>query len=482
MPLTAKRYTLEKDAIPPLIEEIEITATPSEIVRIFEDTPYTSLFESQMDHGKLGRFSILCSDPFMVFRSNGREARLTSGTGKGERLLKGNPFKLLKELLAKYRIPSQETGLPFYGGAAGFFSYDIGRCLEKIPSLAKDDLKVPECILGFYDRALVFDHLMNKKFVVSSGFPELNPEKNRCRAKARLEELKEILSLSIEGCSITPKKRKPPKLNSNFTKSAYRRAIGRVKDYIAAGDVYQVNLSQRFDCELRTKPAELYRRLKAINPAPFAAFLNLGDIVVVSSSPERFMCIKDGEVHTRPIKGTRPRGGSTEEDNSLKEILKASQKDRAEHVMIVDLERNDLGRVCEYGTIDVSEFELIEKYSTVFHMVSTVRGKVREGKDAIDCLMNSFPGGSITGAPKIRSMEVIEELEPTRRSVYTGAIGYIGFDGNMDTSIVIRTFVIKGKKAYFQVGGGIIWDSDPDAEYQETLDKAKALIEAISNG
>ncbi|NQT46063.1 MAG: aminodeoxychorismate synthase component I [Candidatus Omnitrophica bacterium] len=480
MPITAKRNTLEKDAISPLIEEIELKPTPSEIVRIFEDAPYTSLFESQMDHGKLGRFSILCSDPFMVFKSNGREAHLISG--KGERLLNGNPFKLLKELLAKYKIPAQEASLPFYGGVVGFFGYDMGRCLEKIPSMAKNDLKAPECILGFYDRALIFDHLMNKKYVVSSGLPESNPEKAKRRAKARLEELKEILSLSIDTRASSTRKRKPPKLSSNFTKATYRQAIGRIKDYIAAGDVYQVTLSQRFDCELRVKPAELYRRLKAINPAPFASFLNFEDVKIVSSSPERFISIRDGEVHTRPIKGTSPRGSSTKEDDSFKELLKASQKDRAEHVMIVDLERNDLGRVCEYGSISVSEFELIEKYSTVFHMVSTVRGKLREGKDAIDCLMNSFPGGSITGAPKIRSMEVIEELEPTRRSVYTGAIGYIGFDGNMDTSIVIRTFIIKGKKVYFQVGGGIVWDSDPDAEYQETLDKAKALIEVISNG
>jgi para-aminobenzoate synthetase component 1 len=239
-------------------------------------------------------------------------------------------------------------------------------------------------------------------------------------------------------------------------------------------------LSQRFRVTLNTEPFDLYRVLRAINPAPFASFLNFGEVQVVSASPERFLKIEGRRIETRPIKGTRPRGKSPEEDARLKAELVSSAKDRAENLMIIDLERNDLGRISEYGSVKVTEFMACEEYATVFHLVSTIEGKLRRKADAMDCLINCFPGGSITGAPKIRSMEIIEELEPVKRSIYTGSIGYISFDGNMDTSIVIRTFIIKGKDAYFQVGGGIVYDSDPEREYQETLDKAKALIDAVS--
>ena len=268
-------------------------------------------------------------------------------------------------------------------------------------------------------------------------------------------------------------------LESNFTKEAYIKAVKKAKKYITAGDIYQVNLSQRFKVRLDTEPFELHKILRTINPAPFACFLNFGDVKIISASPERFLKKVGRNVETRPIKGTRPRGETPKKDMKLKEELVKSAKDRAENLMIIDLERNDLGRICDYGSVRVSEFMACEEYSTVFHLVSTVQGKLRSEVDAIDCLTNCFPGGSITGAPKIRSMEIIEELEPVKRSVYTGSIGYISFDGNMDTSIAIRSLIMKGKNAYFQVGGGIVYDSDPEKEYQETLDKAKALIEAI---
>ena len=269
------------------------------------------------------------------------------------------------------------------------------------------------------------------------------------------------------------------KPESNFTKDSYIKTIKKAKEYIKAGDIYQVNLSQRFKFTLDVDPFDLYRVLRAINPAPFASFLNFGDVKIISASPERFLKKEGCRIQTRPVKGTRPRGESPSEDNRLKEELLASVKDRAENLMIIDLERNDLGRICEYGSVHVTKFMACEEYATVFHLVSTVEGKLTRNIGAIDCLINCFPGGSITGAPKIRSMEIIEELEPVKRSVYTGSIGYIGFNGNMDTAIAIRTFVIKGKNAYFQVGGGIVYDSDPEKEYMETLDKAKALIEAI---
>ncbi len=269
------------------------------------------------------------------------------------------------------------------------------------------------------------------------------------------------------------------RLRSNFTPEEYKRAVNKVREYIAAGDVFQVNLSQRFEADLEIPPFELYKRLRTVNPAPFASYLNLPGVAIVGASPERFLKVRSDLVETRPIKGTRPRGGDCIEDERLAYELIHSNKDRAENVMIVDLERNDLGRVCHYGTVKVTELAILETFPTVFHLTSTVIGRLRRGKSNIDLLKATFPGGSITGAPKVRAMEIIDELEPTKRSVYTGSIGYLGFNEDMDINIVIRTFLIKEGKAYFQVGGGIIYDSEPEAEYIETLDKARALIRAL---
>jgi para-aminobenzoate synthetase component 1 len=269
-------------------------------------------------------------------------------------------------------------------------------------------------------------------------------------------------------------------LKSNFSCEEYLKAVERAKEYILAGDIFQVNLSQRFEADLTIPPYELYRRLRRINPAPFASYLNFAGVSVVSASPERFLKLQGDWVETRPIKGTRPRGKSAEEDRALAQELLSSIKDRAENVMIVDLERNDLGRVCRYGTVRVVELAILETYPTVFHLTSTVRGRLCPDKTRIDLLKATFPGGSITGAPKVRAMEIIDELEPTRRSVYTGSIGYLSFSGEMDLNIVIRTFLVKEGKAYFQVGGGIVYDSEPEAEYEETLDKAKALFQALN--
>jgi para-aminobenzoate synthetase component 1 len=269
-------------------------------------------------------------------------------------------------------------------------------------------------------------------------------------------------------------------LKSNFSHEEYLRAVENVREYIRAGDIFQVNLSQRFEADLSIPPYELYQRLRKINPAPFASYLDFDGVSVVGASPERFLKVQGDWVETRPIKGTRPRGKSAAEDRALADELLASIKDRAENVMIVDLERNDLGRVCRYGTVRVTELAILETYPTVFHLTSTVKGRLCEDKDRIDLLKATFPGGSITGAPKVRAMEIIDELESTRRSVYTGSIGYLSFSGEMDLNIVIRTFLVKGGRAYFQVGGGIIYDSEPEAEYVETLDKARALIQALN--
>jgi para-aminobenzoate synthetase component 1 len=272
----------------------------------------------------------------------------------------------------------------------------------------------------------------------------------------------------------------PTSLKGGFTHQEYVTAVEKARQYIIDGDIFEVNLSQRFEAKLSITPYELYKRLRQINPAPFACYLGFDEVSVVSASPERFLRIRGDWVETRPIKGTRPRGKTPEEDEALAKELLGSAKDRAENIMIVDLERNDLGRVCRFGTVKVTELAILEVFPTVFHLTSTVVGRLREGKNGIDLLKASFPGGSITGAPKVRAMEIIDELEPTRRSVYTGNIGYLSFNGDIDLSIVIRTFLAKGRKAYFQVGGAVVYDSDPEVEYQETLDKARALVNAIN--
>jgi para-aminobenzoate synthetase component 1 len=346
-------------------------------------------------------------------------------------------------------------------------------------------MNIPDCTIGFYDTVLAFDNMKGATYLSSVEFEGI-----RTTAKKRIKNALSSKKGDRHHFSgrTTDRKMLPvpffsvpsADLKSNFSKSDYMKAVKKAKEYIVSGDIYQVNLSQRFEAGLKIEPYELYLRLRAASPSPFASYLNFKDVIVISSSPERFLMKKGSYIETRPIKGTSPRSRDSLIDELNEASLKESYKDRAEHIMIVDLERNDLGRVCEYGSVKPVEFIKLEKYSTVFHLVSTVSGKLKKGVDPVDCLTATFPGGSITGAPKIRSMEIIEALEPVKRSLYTGAIGYISFDGDMDTSIVIRTIVVKGDKLYFQVGGGIVADSDPEKEYYETLDKAEGILRALS--
>jgi para-aminobenzoate synthetase component 1 len=378
----------------------------------------------------------------------------------------------------------------------GYFSYDLCHFVERLPSTAIDDLKLPEFYFALYDIILAFDHLEGKSYLIATGFPELEEGQRLRRARMRLEEMKNWISSShsvianevkqsrgrdcfVPTAPRNDRENKEILLKSNFTPEEYIKAVNKVREYIAAGDVFQVNLSQRFEADLDISSYELYKRLRIVNPAPFASYLNFPGVTIVSASPERFLKVQGDLVETRPIKGTRPRGRDTVEDQHLAQELSHSIKDRAENVMIVDLERNDLGRVCRYGTVKVTELAILETFPTVFHLTSTIVGRLRRDKSNIDLLKATFPGGSITGAPKVRAMEIIDELEPTRRGIYTGSLGYLSFNGDLDISIVIRTFLIKEGRAYFQVGGGIIYDSDPAAEYMETLDKAKALIQAL---
>jgi para-aminobenzoate synthetase component 1 len=462
----------------PLIDEIHMAPDAAWCFETFAPRPYSFWLDSGMDPRKLGRWSFMGSDPFLVIRSKGDEITLVREGAEEKRW--GNPFDILGELLEDYKIESGELPVPFAGGAVGYFSYDLCHFIEKLPKKAVDDLNLPECYLTFYDAILAFDHLENKTYLVSTGFPDREEDKRRRRAEVRLNELRNLVLLSPPPSHAKELSRDGGvKLKGNFSHEGYLGAVARAREYICAGDIFEVNLSQRFATDLKIPPYELYKRLRKINPAPFASYLNFEGVSIVGASPERFIKIRGDLVETRPIKGTKPRGKTPEEDKTLADALLTSKKDRAENIMIVDLERNDLGRVCRYGTVKVTELAILETYPTVFHLTSTVLGQLQEGKSRIDLMKATFPGGSITGAPKVRAMEIIDELEPTRRSVYTGSIGYLSFNGNIDTNIVIRTFIVKDDRAYFQVGGAIVYDSEPEAEYVETLDKGRALIQAL---
>ncbi len=467
--------------IKPVIEEIKHPSDPLSIFASVRGRACSFFLDSGCDSARLGRFSFIGCDPFLVFKSKGDAVTLERSGGKTESF-KSDPFTALKKLLRRYAVEGLNGALPFPGGAVGYFSYDMKSFIEDLPDECVDDLGIPDCILGFYDAVITYDNLERRCYV--SGFgasaAKLRALKSRIAGRpARRQTRLPAMRTPAVGRARPFAPAGGAVLKSNFSKDAYIAAVEKVKEHIRKGDIYQANLSQRFHAELNMDPAALYARLRAASPAPFASYLDFGDVTVLSSSPERFLLKRGDCIETRPIKGTRPRGADAASDALLEKELKSSAKDAAEHIMIVDLERNDLGRICEYGSVRPTESMAVERYANVFHLVSTVAGKLRPGVDQVDCLRATFPGGSITGAPKIRSMEIIDELEGVKRSVYTGAIGYLSFDGDMDTSIVIRTFVIKGKDIYFQVGGGIVADSDPEKEYEETMHKAQGLMQAL---
>jgi para-aminobenzoate synthetase component 1 len=467
----------------PLIEALPRPHPPLALFEAIRERPGAFLLDSAMVSKRIGRYSFVGCDPFLAMRSKGRQIELA--TEGGVQTMRGSPFRVIGDLMRRFRVAGAPEAPPLAGGAVGYLGYDLRHFIERLPALAVDDVGIADCCLGFYDWVVAFDHFTGRAFLVSTGLPETGADRRRLRAQSRLAEARRLLSAApaeAEPSAAAVGRAGCGGWESNFSRADYLGAVRRTIDYIAAGDIFQANISQRLSSEIATSPWTLYRRLRAINPAPFAAYLDCGDPIIVSASPERFLRVTGRRVETRPIKGTRPRGRTPFDDRRLASELLASAKDRAEHVMIVDLERNDLGRVCKYGSVRVSELAALETYATVFHLTSTVNGRLLPGKTPVDLLRASFPGGSITGAPKVRAMEIIDELEPTTRGVYTGGIGYLSFTGDVDLNIVIRTFVITGGRAYFQVGGGIVADSDPEAEYQETLDKAKALIEALEVG
>ena len=472
----------------PLIFEFNPRLSAPQCFELFHKHPFSFFLDSGMGPTNLGRYSFMGSDPFLVVKSRASEVSLCRGSSTETR--EGNPFNIVAELLETYTVDSSASPVPFVGGAVGYFSYDLCHHVEDLSSTATDDLGLPECYLAFYDCVVAFDHVEGKAYIISTGFPELDEDRRMLRAKERLDVVRQRLSedppaaclgsIKLDSARIGRYQEQQRQSRCNFSREAYVQAVQSVREYIAAGDVFQVNLSQRFEADLPMPPFELYERLREINPAPFAAYLDFDEVKVLSASPERFLRVEGGLVETRPMKGTRPRGSSPAEDEALGAELVNSIKDRAENVMIVDLERNDLGRVCQFGTVKVRDLYTLEKYATVFQLTSTIEGRLLPDKTRFDLLKGCFPGGSITGAPKVRAMEIIDELEPTRRSVYTGGIGYLSFGGEMDLNMAIRTILVKECRAYFQVGGGITYSSDPEAEYQETMDKAKALLEALN--
>lgn len=447
---------------------------PTHVFAPIAHLPGSVLLESQSDSAG-GRYSVLCMEPFGTLYAARGQTSLTLPKDVFKSI--GSPFDLLRDVLSACEIPPT-PGVPFAGGAVGYLGYELRTYVEDAPVSSPDDLRLPDCWLGFYNCAVVFDHLKRTISLNACAIPGApDPE----AGLAALEQLVFQAQLCPKENPRWPETAVEAIPSSSFTRAGYLAAVNRAKDYISAGDAYQVNLSQRFAAPLDTDPWSMYLLLRKRNPAPYAAYLNPGDFQVVSSSPECFLVYDPASrlVVTRPIKGTRPRSADPAEDRSLADELAASEKDMAENVMIVDLERNDLGRVCEFGSISVPELASVESHPTVHHLVSTVTGRLRPDRDTVDLLTACFPGGSITGAPKIRAIEIIDELEPVRRGVYTGSIGYLGFDGAVNLNIAIRTATIKDGMCYFHVGGGIVADSDPEMEYQETLDKGRAFFEVL---
>ena len=379
-------------------------------------------------------------------------------------------------------MPVNNSAPPFLGGAVGFLSYDLGFSLEeKIKIRAKDELSIPDCFFGFYNSVVIIDHLKNILYVSCLGFPEKKYSAAKTLAENNFKKIIRVLALvenHKSGAEKIPLKARG--LRSDFSKIEYLAAVRKAKDYIRKGDIYQVNLSQRFEATVKAEATDIYRRLRETCPTYFSAYFDAGDYQIISASPERFLKLQAGVVSTRPMKGTRPRSTNRLIDQRLKQQLLAARKDKAELMMIVDLERNDLGRACAYNSVKVDKLREIEEYATVYQTTATIRGRLSKDNDTVDLLRACFPGGSITGCPKIRAMEIIEELEPGRRGIYTGVLGYLSFSGNMDMNILIRTILKMKDKIYFHTGGGIVADSKPEAEYRETLVKAKAMLKALN--
>ncbi len=451
--------------------------------------PYSVLLESIKGPEKIARYSFLCTGPFMIFKVKNGTVEV-SGLDRSEISL-SSPLKILKEFMNLYTVERNHALPPFIGGAVGLLSYDFVHYFEKLPKTAVDDLGIPDAHFMIFDTIIAFDHTLKKTFIVSCPAAEkviADPKSahedwgfyydNACE---KIKALHDRLTARKEASPQSDRHLEAPfVIRHEMEKENYMNIVTRTKEYIKAGDIFQANLSQRLSSKIGgAKPWHAYKVLSGINPSPFAAYLDMGDYSIASSSPERLVRVSGNIVETRPIAGTRPRGDNEEDDRLMRTDLLLNEKERAEHLMLIDLERNDLGKISDYSTVEVDELMITEDYSHVIHIVSNVKGMLAQGKDCFDAIRATFPGGTITGVPKVRCMEIIDELEPVVRGPYTGSIGYISFTGDMDLNIIIRTFLIKDNVAYVQAGAGIVADSDPEKEYYETLKKAEALIKTL---
>ncbi|MHB0955611.1 MAG: anthranilate synthase component I [Pirellulaceae bacterium] len=474
------------DLIPVYRRLYSDTMTPVTAFHRLDEGGSACLFESVIGGEKVGRYSFLAAGPYMELLASGSQVTEIRG-GASRTSNSQDPLELLRTRLGAVRAAHLPELPPFAGGAVGYAGYDVVRYVEHLPQAPEDDRGLPDMAFSFYDRMVVFDHVTKTMFVIATAHVNRHPGDAAAayqEAQHRVDAMVERLMTSTAGLSCrdiaVPLAGVPDVVyRANFAPEDFETAVRKCVEYIRAGDIFQVVLSQRLQLEIHCDPFEIYRTLRIVNPSPFMFFLRTPGVTLVGSSPEILCRVVDGKVTVRPLAGTRTRGGDEEEDRRLAEDLLADPKERAEHVMLVDLGRNDVGRVARYGSVELSDVMVIERYSHVMHITSNVTGLLDEGKDAFDALRACLPAGTVSGAPKVRAMEIIDELEPHRRGPYAGAVGYFDYGGNMDTCIALRTIVIQGNQAFVQAGAGIVADSVPQQEYQETLNKARGLLRAI---
>jgi len=474
---------LAKDAtLVPVVKSVmaDLLTPVSAFLAISRGEEHAFLLESVERGEQVGRYSFLGVRPYMQLHARASQIELIRGNKRETH--QGNVLQAAKELLTKHK-PAHVPGLPpFAAGAVGFCAYDIVRQLENIGDRTKDDLQLPDCVLMFFDRLLAFDHLRRQIHIIATANVSTeSPRRAYARAVSDIESIEKKLTSGLRPRELQKSRPSRSKLQVRqlTARKDYERSVETAKEYIRAGDIFQVVLSQRFDFTPGVPPFDIYRALRAVNPSPYMYFLKMGETHVLGSSPEMLVRVTGRKLEYRPIAGTRPRGTDEEQDNRLQKEMLGNEKERAEHVMLVDLGRNDLGRVSEYGSVQVKDLMYVERYSHVMHIVSALEGKLRPELHALDAFAACFPAGTLSGAPKVRAMQIIEELEPTRRAIYGGSVLYADFAGNLDSCIAIRTMVMKGKKAYLQAGGGIVADSLPESEYQESLNKAQAVLRAV---
>jgi len=468
----------------PVVKSVsaDLLTPVSAFLAIAEREPHAFLLESAERGEQIGRYTFLGARPYMRVSARGKAIEIERGRRR-ERS-EGNIFQVIKELLREHRLAIVPGIPPFTAGAVGYFAYDVVRQLENIGDYAKDDLSLPDADLMFFDRLLAFDHLRHQIHIVATA--DISRESPRGAYERAVQDIAGLEKKLAAGLRPTlwrkSMRRRPSKLalHAGTSRKQFLRSVERSKEYIAAGDIFQVVLSQRLDFEPGVEPFNLYRALRQVNPSPYLYFLRMGENCILGSSPEMLVRVTGRRLEYRPIAGTHPRGRDEAEDQRLEQQMRSDEKERAEHVMLVDLGRNDLGRVSEYGSVKVKDLMYVERYSHVMHLVSALEGKLRKDLDALDAFAACFPAGTLSGAPKVRAMQIIEELEPTRRGIYGGSVLYADFAGNLDSCIGIRTMLIQGKHAYLQAGAGIVADSDPAREFEESMNKAQALLRAVA--